>query len=93
MERTRRQEIAARLRECECTVESLARDLRMRITHVIEDLEHVRTSLRPPERLRVEPPECDSCGYIFRDRVRIGTPSRCPRCRSERIAPPRYRIE
>lgn len=93
MDRTRRQAIEARLREGEATPEALARELGVRLVEVIDDLEHVRCSLRPPERMRVEPAECEACGFVFRDRARIGTPSRCPKCRSEWIAPPRYRIE
>jgi predicted Zn-ribbon and HTH transcriptional regulator len=93
MARTHRQEIESWLRLGEETVESLARRLRLPVTQVIDDLEHVRCSLRPPDGLRVEPAECEACGFVFHSRARVATPSRCPRCRSERIAPARFRIE
>jgi predicted Zn-ribbon and HTH transcriptional regulator len=46
-------------------------------------------------RLRTEPARCTACGFVFGDRAerRLHTPSRCPRCRSERISEPRFRIE
>jgi hypothetical protein len=36
---------------------------------------------------------CQSCGFTFRDRSRLETPSRCPRCKRERIDEPLFRIE
>ncbi|NPA98963.1 MAG: transcriptional regulator [Crenarchaeota archaeon] len=38
------------------------------------------------------PPYCIKCGYVFKDLKKPRKPSRCPRCRSERIAPPRFMI-
>lgn len=44
------------------------------------------------ERFVVEPARCEGCGFVFKKRERLSTPSRCPACRSERIHPPRFRI-
>lgn len=33
-----------------------------------------------------------SCGFTFRKRERLSTPSRCPVCRSEEITETRYGI-
>lgn len=62
--------------------------------HVGEHLEHLRKSLAGgDERLLVEPARCNGCDYAFEQRDRMTRPSRCPRCKSERIEPPRFRIE
>lgn len=43
--------------------------------------------------LRIEPARCIGCGFEFKGRSRAAKPSRCPQCRSERIAPPRFWVE
>jgi len=60
---------------------------------VYEDLEHVARSLRSSGMsLLMEPPTCRSCGYVFKDLKRLRKPSKCPRCKGERISPPRFII-
>jgi predicted Zn-ribbon and HTH transcriptional regulator len=56
-------------------------------------LEHLARSL-PHQGLAlvVDPACCVACGYAFEDRRRLGRPSRCPRCKSERIEPPRFSV-
>lgn len=58
------------------------------LTHVVRTLHRDRS-----RRFLLEPPVCNACGYIFRDRNKLTRPSRCPRCRCEAISPPRYGIE
>jgi predicted Zn-ribbon and HTH transcriptional regulator len=72
----------------------LAELLGMPERQVEEHLGHVvKTIARDPARTFVlEPSECQSCAYVFRDRTRLTRPSRCPRCRSEAITSPRYGI-
>lgn len=56
-------------------------------------LEKLTLSLRRESvKLSVEPARCIACGFEFASRQRVTKPSRCPSCRSERIAPPRYSI-
>lgn len=60
---------------------------------VAEHLEHLDKSLRREGlRLDVTPAECLACGYVFRDRARYTAPSACPECRSERVAPPSFKV-
>jgi len=40
----------------------------------------------------VVPARCRNCGYEFRGRERLRKPSKCPRCHSERIEPPRFYV-
>lgn len=37
-------------------------------------------------------PSCVACGFEFAQRTRASKPSRCPRCRSERVALALYRV-
>lgn len=74
-----------------------ARDLSVRVgiseKDVAEHLEHLRRSLKPEgERLEVEHARCLACGFVFRDRERLTKPSRCPRCKGQRLTPARYGI-
>ncbi|ABL87656.1 conserved hypothetical protein [Pyrobaculum islandicum DSM 4184] len=58
-----------------------------------EELEHVRRTLkRMGYRLVIVPATCKKCGYQFTDREKLKKPSRCPRCKSERIEPPRFYV-
>lgn len=61
---------------------------------IYEHLEHVAKSIYSRssgrEVLLMEPPYCRKCGYVFKDINKPRKPSKCPRCKSEWIAPPRF---
>jgi len=56
------------------------------------DLEFLMKSVKRrsggSEIIEMIPARCSSCGYEFRERDKIKKPSRCPRCKSERIQGP-----
>ncbi len=79
------------LKQGELPLQELATLLRADVRDVIEDLEHIRRSVRP-QRLVLVPASCRNCGFVFKERSRAKTPSKCPRCRQERIEPAKYRI-
>lgn len=92
---TSRQRIVDLLSRGELSFEELRRELDLPARVVEDDLRHVERSLRRGSgRLRVEPARCIACGFTFQDRAprRFQAPGRCPRCRSERISEPRFRI-
>ena len=92
---TFRQRIVDLLGMGEWGFEELRRELEAPARDLEEDLRHVERSLRRgPARLRIDPARCLSCGFVFRERAarHLHAPSRCPRCRSERIADPRFHI-
>jgi predicted Zn-ribbon and HTH transcriptional regulator len=64
------------------------RDIEHHLLHIARSLAH-----DPTRRFAMEPSTCHGCRYIFRERTRLTRPSRCPRCRSEAISPPRFCIE
>jgi transcriptional regulator len=93
---TSRQRIVALLAAGEWGFEELRRELETTAKRLEDDLRHVERSVRREgERLRVDPPGCLACGFVFHGREprRFQAPGRCPRCRSERIRQPRFRIE
>ncbi len=55
--------------------------------HLIKSLARDRA-----RRFVMEPPVCQDCSFVFRERRRLTKPSRCPRCRSEAVSPPRFGI-
>lgn len=92
---TARQRIIDILRREELGFEQLRRELEVPVRSLEEDLRHVERSLRhAPQRLRIEPARCLACGFTFRDRTsrHMHAPGRCPQCRGERIADPRFHI-
>ncbi len=91
---TRRQEIQRWLDGQELSFDELRELVRVPVKLLEEDLRHLERSLRKsPAKLRVEPARCPACGFVLQLRPgRFATPSRCPRCRRERLDPPRLRI-
>jgi len=60
---------------------------------VYEHLRHIaKTISKGQKQLIMIPPRCKNCGYIFRQVRKIKEPSRCPKCKSERIEPPKFKI-
>lgn len=92
---TRRQEIVAYLEMGPWGFDELRRELGLSVAVLESELRHVERTLRRQRReLRVEPAACRDCGFLFRGREakRFFAPSRCPRCKSERIRDPRLTI-
>ena len=94
-ERTPRQRIIELLTGTRLSSHQLAQMLGIAERQVEEHLTHVVKSLARDRTRRfiLEPSACPDCGFIFRDRTKLTRPSRCPYCRSEAIAAPRYGID
>jgi transcriptional regulator len=90
---TARQRIAELLRGEELTAHELSQRASVPEREVAEHLVHLEHTLRHgAQRLRTAAAHCIACGFVFEARQKHGRPSRCPRCKSERLAPPRFRI-
>jgi hypothetical protein len=90
---TIRQEMIALLCQGEHGARDLSQILGVREKEVYAHLSHVERSVASQKQsLVIIAPTCHSCGYVFDRRKRFTRPSRCPRCRQERIHGPRYRI-
>src|SRR5262245_15296372 len=92
MSPTRRQSVAEILRSGPVTVLNLGRRIGAPVKSILEDLEHIRKSSKGKHRLIIRQPECNACGFGFRNRSRLNTPSRCPRCESEQIREPEFNL-
>lgn len=90
---TTRQQIEEYLREGEATPTELATDLDIPVKTVIEHMDHVAISMNETDdTLTVKPPQCRECDFEAFDEP-LNIPSRCPSCKSERIAEPIFRIQ
>lgn len=85
---TIRQEIAEALARGPLDLRAISQLFRIREREALDHLQHIARSAR----LKMEPAVCQRCGFSFKKRERLNTPSRCPICKSESISPPRYRI-
>ena len=81
------------LSEGSFTARNLSQILGVQEKEVYGHLAHIaRSVVTEKQRLQIDPSRCLSCGYVFHSRKRYKKPGRCPRCKSERIEDPKYRI-
>jgi transcriptional regulator len=95
LERTPRQRIIELITGTRLSSYQLAHMLGISERQVEEHLAHVvKTILRDKTRQFIlDPARCLACDFVFGDRSRLTSPSRCPHCRNEAIAAPRYGID
>ena len=90
---TVRERIAQALRAAELTAHEISQHASVQEREVAEHLRHLEHSLtHAGEQLHTSAPHCIKCSFEFTQRERHSRPSRCPRCKSERISPPRFKI-
>jgi predicted Zn-ribbon and HTH transcriptional regulator len=88
---TLRKKIAEVL-EGECLdLREISKLFKIKEKEALDHLMHIAKSVHP-RRLTAEPASCKQCGFSFKKRTRLNTPSRCPVCKSEKIYPPRFKI-
>ena len=76
-----------------CGVRELSQHLHQSEKEIYDHLVHIERSLKPGgKRLVIEPPVCQSCGFVFAERTRPQPPGRCPQCKKTHIRRPRYAI-
>jgi predicted Zn-ribbon and HTH transcriptional regulator len=90
---TARQKIAELLRAEELSAHEISERAGVQEREVADHLRHLELTLRQTaERLHTSAPCCIQCGFAFTAREKHSRPSRCPRCKSERITRPRFRV-
>ncbi|MFC1866619.1 transcriptional regulator [Thermodesulfobacteriota bacterium] len=89
---THRQNLIELLSHGPLTLQELSSEIHLTMKEVLTHLAHVRKSVRPPHKFIMEPAECLSCGFVFKERRRLRAPGRCPRCRNSHVQEPAYRI-
>lgn len=91
---TIRQQIMDLLAEAEMTALDLSKALSIREKVVYDHLSHVAKSASGQNRkFVITPPKCLACGFTFDDRKRLTRPSRCPKCKEQRIREPMFSIQ
>jgi len=88
---TFRKAIAEALEKEVMDLREISKMFHIKEKEALDHLEHIARSARPKHFI-MEPSLCLDCGFVFKKRGRLSTPSRCPLCRSSSIAPPRFRI-
>ena len=87
-----RQQLEALLEEPQ-PFEELKRILSLSPKQLEDELRHVeRSAKNQGKKLKIEPPECRECGFVFKERKRLSPPNRCPKCKSEWIEDPRFEL-
>lgn len=90
---TIRQQMIELLGNAECDARQISRELGIGEKEVYAHLPHVARSVsKQGKKLETVPARCIACGYAFAARQRMTRPGRCPACKSERIAQPRFRV-
>lgn len=87
-----RQAIVEILKKEQLSTLELSGKLGIKEKEISEHLKHISRSIRAQKFLLVESARCKNCGFQFKKRERIKSPSRCPRCKSEFIERPRFSI-
>ena len=90
---THRQRILDLLSENRYTLQELSSEMGISMKELLHHLDHARKSVRSPRKFVLEPARCIHCGFVFKDRRKLHSPSKCPRCRSTHIEEPVYGIE
>ncbi len=91
---TLREQMMAMLSQKECSPRVLSQALGMSEKAVYSHIPHIQKTLSAKgASLHITPASCLSCGFEFKDRKRPSRPSRCPKCRGERIEPPMFHIK
>lgn len=87
---TRREEIEVILGKGPKSAQELANIYHCTASEIVEDLDHIKHSVK--QRFKTEPASCMDCKFRFEERSKIKTPSKCPRCKKERILGAMFRI-
>ena len=90
---TVRQKIIELLSDGEMDARELSREVSVREKEVYEHLAHIARSLAARgQKLVVNPAQCLSCGYVFKNRQRYTRPGRCPSCKNSHLLSPSFYI-
>ena len=88
---TRRKQIIDMLKEHPMTAKQIAEFFLVELKEIVEDLSHIAKSIYP--NLKMYPAYCKKCGFEFKERTKVKTPSKCPKCKAESIQAALFKIE
>jgi predicted Zn-ribbon and HTH transcriptional regulator len=90
---TTRHDIIRQLERQSMSPRELSRFFNIELKEAVDDLKHISKSVLPRKRLIREHAVCKNCGFVFKDRMKFSTPTKCPKCRDESITEVRFRVE
>ena len=73
---TKRQMITDLLSDESYTLQELSSVIHISMKEVLNHLDHVRKSVRKPQKFIIIPAECLSCGFVFKARSKIQSPGK-----------------
>jgi transcriptional regulator len=89
---TRREDIIEILGKEERSAQQLANEFQVELFEILVDLDHIKYSIKP-RKLVITPAQCKKCCFKFEERSNVKKPSKCPKCNSELIIAPLFKIE
>jgi len=87
---TARQAIKELLQEQDYSVRDLSQLLSLAEKEILDHLGHIARAPGPGYHFQITPAVCNNCGFAFKKRERLTSPSRCPICQHESIRRPRF---
>jgi transcriptional regulator len=90
---TPRQALKTLLLEQDRSVRELSQLLSLSEKEILTHLEHIAKAPGQGCQFVLIPARCRQCGFVFKKRDRLTTPSRCPLCRQTAMARPRYALK
>jgi predicted Zn-ribbon and HTH transcriptional regulator len=91
---TIRKQIISVLEHKECDARMISQQLGIREKEVYSHMPYIIRSVSAMGKaLTLIAARCNACGYQFKDRKKTSKPGRCPKCKKERIDPPRFTIK
>jgi hypothetical protein len=89
---TLRQALKELLQEETLSSLELSQRLSLPEKEVLEHLAHLARAPGPGMKFLITAAVCKHCGFAFKKRERLTTPSRCPICHRESIRRPRFAL-
>lgn len=90
---TIRQEIIDALKVDKYSVLDICQMWNIEKKEAIGHLKHISKSILPKNKLIREHAVCNTCGMVFKDRLKFHSPSKCPKCKHESISETRFWID
>ena len=85
---TKRKQIIEMLKNGPVSYMTIANTLKTSLKELKEDLQHVERSVN----MKMVPARCKKCNFEFDSDRRYKTPTKCPRCKEERIESQKFWI-
>ena len=90
--KTRRQQMTDLLQRKSWSVYELAEEFGVKISTILDDLEHIRSSVSSRYRIQILPQNAVTVALSSK-KSKLPKPSRCPKCKSEWVSPPMMRTK